>query len=132
MCSMLLVLAIDEYQSGCLLLLLCSSCTLTYLIKDLINENMERRCPRLYVHVTLDVVVELAEFTSSGGFASNLTSSFIQRSSDEQQVHGSVCASPQHILGRSFQKEKLFNKEAVRACMCIYASINFYRHVAVQ
>ena len=110
-----------DIQPGCLLLLPCSSCALTYLIKDLVKENMERRCLRLCVRVTLDVVVELAEFTSSGGFASNLTSSFIQRSSDEQQVHGSVCASPQHGSGRSFQKEKLFNKGAVRACMCIYA-----------
>lgn len=69
------------------------------------------------VCVTLGDVVELAGLTSSGGFASNLTSSSIQRSRDEQQVHGSGCASPWHGAGRSFQKERLFNKEAVRACM---------------
>lgn len=46
-----------------------------------------------------DDVVELAEFASSSGFASNLSSFFNQRSSDEQQVHGSVCASPQHGSG---------------------------------
>lgn len=63
---------------------------------------------------------------------STLTSSFIRRSRDEEQVQGSGCASPRHGTGTSFQDEKLWKKEAVRACVRLYAYINFYRHVAVQ